>query len=199
MVDKGETLCIGVLSDTHLPHRLPRLPSSVVELFANAAVDLVLHAGDVDDLRFLEPLSQVAPVIAVRGNTHVQDLSSGGAELPAHVALTFYGRRLVVSHGHWTGLLGFPIKVLDVVASWLGLLNRVRLTQRIVRQLGRRFPWADIIVFGHTHKSFQARIGGQFFFNPGAVCQDTVESPSVGLLTLGDEVLEAEIIYLEQG
>jgi putative phosphoesterase len=194
MADRVKTLHIGVLSDTHLPHRLLQLPSWVVELFADATVDLILHAGDVDDPRSLEPLGRVAPVIAVQGNAHLIDFSRGGAELPEHVELALCGRRLVVIHGHRPGPVGFLGRVIDFVAHRLGLLSRERINQRTAQQLGHRFPWADIVVFGHTHKPFQAWIDGIFFFNPGAVSKDNDELPSVGLLTLGCEVLEAQIM-----
>jgi putative phosphoesterase len=187
---------IGVLSDTHLPHRLPQLPASVVETFASAAVDLILHAGDVDDPRALKPLSQVAPVIAVRGNVHLQDLSQGGASLPYHVELTLCGRRMIVTHGHRHGVIGILSYVAVAVAYQLGLLTRERINRGIARRLYRRFPWADVVVFGHTHQPFQTWIDRTFFFNPGAVSQDEGDMPSVGILTLGHDVLETELVPL---
>ena len=70
---------VGLLSDTHIPHRLERLPAPVLD--ALAGVDLILHAGDVDDPVALEPLRAVAPVHGVRGNVHFQEFSDGGAAL----------------------------------------------------------------------------------------------------------------------
>lgn len=196
MANGTEALRIGVLSDTHMPHRLPQLPPSVVEVFTTAAVDFILHAGDVDDPRFLEPLSHVAPVIAVRGNAHPQDLSRGGAELPYHVELAFCGRRLIMTHGHRRGVIGFWGKIAAVAALRIGLLTRERINWHIARWLCRRFPQADVVVFGHTHRPFQTWIGDTFFFNPGAVLRDDNRAPSVGILTLGCEALEAEIVSL---
>ena len=187
---------IGVLSDTHLPHRLRHLPPSVVEVFATAALDLILHAGDVNDLRSLEPLSHLAPVIAVQGNAHLQDLSRGGAELPYHVELVLCGRRLILTHGHWRGMIGFWGNIAVAAAYQLGLLSRERINRCIVQRLRRRFPRADVVVFGHTHEPFQAWIDGTFFFNPGSVLQDADEAPTVGLLTLRCDALEAEIVPL---
>jgi len=187
---------IGVLSDTHLPHRLPQLPASVVEAFTHAAVDLILHAGDVDDPGALKPLSQVAPVIAVQGNFHLWDLSRGGASLPHHVELTLCGRRMIVTHGLGRGMRGFLGHVAPAVACQLGLLTRERINRRIARRLHRRFPWADVVIFGHTHQPFQTWIDGTFFFNPGAVAQDEGRMPSVSILTLGRDVLEAELVPL---
>lgn len=187
---------IGVLSDTHLPRRLPQLPACVVETFASAAVDLILHAGDVDDPRALKPLSQVAPVIAVRGNVHFLDLSRGGSGLPHHVELMLCGRRIILTHGHRYGVIGFWGYVAVIVAYQLGLLTRERINQGIARRLHRRFPWADIVVFGHTHQPFQTWIDHTFFFNAGAVSQDEGDMPSVGILTLGHDLLETELVPL---
>jgi putative phosphoesterase len=187
---------IGVLSDTHLPHRLPQLPASVVEAFTNAAVDLILHAGDVDDPRALESLSHVAPVIAVRGNIHLREFSRGGASLPHHVELTLCGRRMIVTHGLGHGIKGFLGYVALAVACQLGLLNRERTNREIARRLHRRFPWADVVIFGHTHRPFQTWIDHTFFFNPGAVSYDEKDPPSVGILTLGHDVLETELVAL---
>jgi len=53
---------VGVLADTHNLLR-PR----VLELLAGC--DRLLHAGDVGEPEILERLRQIAPVLAVRGNT----------------------------------------------------------------------------------------------------------------------------------
>jgi putative phosphoesterase len=193
---KAEAMRIGVLSDTHVPHRLPQLPSSVVRAFAEANVNLILHAGDVDDPRALAPLSQVAPTVAVRGNVHLQDLSRGGAELPYHVELALCGRRLILTHGHRRGPLEFWNKFVIHGAYTLRLLTREKINWRIAHSLHRRFQWADIVVFGHTHKSFQSWLDSTFFFNPGSALPEHDEGPTVGLLTLGRESLEAEIVSL---
>ena len=69
-------LVVGLLSDTHVPRRIKRLPKTVLD--ALAGVDLILHAGDVDDPAALEPLRAIAPVHAVRGNVHLHEFSGGG-------------------------------------------------------------------------------------------------------------------------
>lgn len=52
---------IGVISDTH-----GHLPAGVQKAFKK--VDLIIHAGDIGDEQILEELSQIAPIVAVRGN-----------------------------------------------------------------------------------------------------------------------------------
>jgi hypothetical protein len=150
----------------------------------------------VDAPRCLEPLGHIAPVVAVRGNVHPQDFSRGGAELPLHVELMVNGQRLILTHGHRRGALAFGGKTIAVLALRLGLIDRERINRRIARRLHRRFPRADVIVFGHSHQAFRDRLGETFFFNPGAALQDGHLKPSVGLLTLGRGLLEAEIVPL---
>ncbi len=199
MTVRAEGMRIGVLADTHMPYRLPQLPASVVETFAAAGPDLILHAGDVDDPQSLEPLNRLAPVVAVQGNLHLGDLSRGGSQLPFHAELMLCGRRLIVTHGHRPGLAGLLGHVAVAGAYHLGLLSRERINRRIARRLRRRFPWADVVVFGHTHQPFRAWMGRAFFFNPGGVAQDRGDVPSVGLLTLRRDSLQAEIIPLLDG
>ncbi|MBN1663129.1 MAG: metallophosphoesterase family protein [Deltaproteobacteria bacterium] len=57
---------LGIISDTHIPERAPRLPSRIFDVFKD--VDLILHAGDIETAVVLDELKSVAPVTAVAGN-----------------------------------------------------------------------------------------------------------------------------------
>jgi putative phosphoesterase len=190
-------LTVGLLSDTHIPHRLKRLPDAVLE--ALAGVDLILHAGDVDNPAALEPLRAIAPVYAVRGNIHIQDLSDGGAILPAVVELQIAGQRVVLTHGHRPGLLGFFLKGLDVIGQWLGLTDNGKFNRRTARRLARQHPGADVIVFGHSHRAHVERVGRALLVNPGAVCATESERPTVARMRLGVGGPDVEIIPLLAG
>jgi putative phosphoesterase len=190
-------LTVGLLSDTHIPHRLERLPEAALD--ALAGVDLILHAGDVDDPAALEPLRAIAPVHAVRGNLHIQDLSDGGAMLPAVVELELAGHHVVVTHGHRRGLLGFFFKGLDVIAQRMGLTDNGQFNQRTVHRLARRYPEAEIIIFGHSHRAHVERVGRALLINPGAVCAAKGERPTVARMYLGVGRPEVEIIPLLAG
>ena len=54
---------VGIISDTH-----GLLRDEAIEALKKS--DLILHAGDVGMLEILEQLEQIAPVAAVRGNSH---------------------------------------------------------------------------------------------------------------------------------
>src|SRR5262245_761377 len=77
-----------------MPGRLARLPGAIVR--ALRGVDLLLHAGDVGELRVLDELSAVAPLVAVHGN---DDTPESRRELPFQ-QLLLRGRRILLSHGH---------------------------------------------------------------------------------------------------
>jgi predicted phosphodiesterase len=190
-------LDVGLLSDTHIPHRLRRLPDAVLDALAGA--DVILHAGDVDDPAALEPLRAIAPVYAVRGNMHIQDLSDGGAMLPAVIELQLAGRRVVLTHGHRPGLLGFFLGGLDVMAQWMRLTDNSQFNDCNARRLARLYPEADIIVFGHSHRAYVERVGRTLLINPGAVCVTRRERPTVARMRLGVGRLEVDIIPLGGG
>ena len=187
------TLTIGLLADTHIPYRLGRLPDAVLDLLTG--VDMILHAGDVDDPEALEPLRALAPVHAVRGNVHFQDLSDGGAALPAVVELEIASRRVVLTHGYPPGLLGLWLKA-RVVASQLGLIDDECLNSHIVPHLVRTYPKADVIVFGHSHRACVGRVGSTILANPGAVCATRKEQRTVARMHIGEGEPRVEIVPL---
>ncbi len=59
-----------VISDTHIPKVGDSLPREVLE--AARGADLVLHAGDLVEMRVLDELRSLAPVRAVAGNMEVE-------------------------------------------------------------------------------------------------------------------------------
>ena len=51
----------------------------------------------------------------------------------------------------------------------------------------------DAVIFGHTHKPFQERIGGVLHFNPGSAGR---RPRSVGLLEIRDDGISGQIVAL---
>lgn len=153
------TTRVGVVADTHCPEFVDRLPGSVLD--ALRGVDLILHAGDVNESSALSELERIAPVEAVRGD-HDNHL----AELPSHRELTVQGQRIVVVHGNRSRWIEEPQTLL-----WTLSLGFYRPHRGLPRHLRRRFPEADVIVFGHTHRPHIERREGALIFNPGGVHQ----------------------------
>lgn len=150
---------IGLVADTHCPEFVDRLPDGLVQAFAG--VDLILHAGDVNARSTLNELARIAPVEAVRGD-HDRALP----ELPATRELTLEGKRIVLVHGQRPPWIEEPNTLL-----WTLSLGFFRPNTGLPRSLRRRFPGADVIVYGHTHRADVREVEGALVVNPGGVHQ----------------------------
>lgn len=160
---------VVVLSDTHAPRRWKKCPSAVAAHLRSA--DLVLHAGDVCTAGVLDEIAQYAPVTAVLGNNDGPDVADWGA--PETAALDLEGLRVAMIHDSGPSA---------------GRLRRMR----------RRFPGADLVVFGHSHIPLDETDpdGGFRVFNPGSPT-DRRRQPhgTIGLLEIADGALRsAEIV-----
>ncbi len=206
------TTRIGVVADTHCPEFIDRLPDRIFEVLNG--VDLILHAGDVTSESTLRELARVAPVEAVRGD-HDRTLTS----LPAIRELSVEGKRIVIVHGQRSRWVEEPQTLL-----WTLTLGYFRPHSGLPRRLRRRFPDADVIVFGHTHRPFASKVDDTLLFNPGGVHQWNPvtarrrlrqkpgwfewcwlqvarhlrrhETPSVGILEIGEDGIRPMLIEL---
>ena len=179
---------LGVIADTHVPARAPPAPRRALEIFQQAGVQAILHAGDVCQQSVLDELAQVAPVHAVFGNRDIFYLPG----LPMHLTLTLEGVTVGMAHGHENWKNYFTDKV-EIV--FRGLRQ-----EPYLQRLRAIFPQAEVIVFGHLHIPVQAQVDGKLFFNPGSACcpfRPRKNPPAVGLLHLGGpERVRSEIIPL---
>jgi len=156
-----------VLADTHAPRRWRVCPPLVAEHLRTA--DRILHAGDVCTAAVLAELAEYAPVTAVLGNNDGPDVAEWGAQRTAELDLD----GLKVNMVHDTG----------AAAGRLTRLTRLR----------RRFPGADLVVFGHSHipldesASGGPGLPGPRIFNPGSPT-DRRRQPhgTLGLLQIRD-------------
>ena len=177
---------LGIIADTHVPDRLPGLDPRVLEIFRQAAVSQILHAGDISVQSVLDELETVAPVQAVCGNRDIFALP----HLPSKLLLEVEGVRIGLMHGHGT-LLSYFFDKLDFIMHG----------KRVGRYLNRAlatFPDVDIIIFGHLHLPGLLNLDGKLIFNPGSPCcpNPLNVSPSVGLLHCEAGQLRAEIVAL---
>ena len=178
---------IGVISDTHIPDRVPRLNPRALQVFQQAGVQQILHAGDIMSQIVLDELAQVAPVQAVRGNRDIWNLK----HLPSHLQLDIDGVQIGLTHGHGT-LYNYLSEKFDIAIKG----KRVgRYLQRVVAD----FPQAQVIVFGHLHVAGILYLEGKLVINPGSASCPFPRSikPSVGLLYIESGQARAEIIELE--
>jgi uncharacterized protein len=158
---------VVAIADTHAPRRWKSCPPAVASWLEDA--DLILHAGDVCVPSVLDELSAFARVVAVCGNNDGPDVVAWGA--PETVELDVEGVRVAMIHdsGHKDGRL-----------------ERMR----------RRFPSADLVVFGHSHIPLDISTNGLRIFNPGSPT-DRRRQPhgTIGVLEFADgQLLDARIV-----
>lgn len=102
-----------------------------------AGVDHILHAGDIGPHSLIVKLERIAPVTAVLGNTDF------GLTVRETEIVELAGRKFLVNH----------------------IVDPYRLEPMLKERVERQKP--EVIVFGHTHKPFNEKVGGILFFNPG--------------------------------
>jgi hypothetical protein len=170
-----------VLSDTHAPRRWRCCPPAVAEYLRGA--DLILHAGDVCTAGVLDELAAYAPVRVVRGNNDGPDVAAWGA--PDTLELDLGGLHAAMIHDSGPAA-GRPAR------------------------MRRRFPRAELVVFGHSHIPLDSGAGpqldsgagpqragdGQRIFNPGSPT-DRRRQPqgTIGVLHIQDaKLVSARIV-----
>jgi hypothetical protein len=173
-------ITLGVITDTHIPQRLGALPTRVCQVFRG--VERILHAGDINSRRVLEQLAEIAPVEAVAGNA---DLFGHG--LPLTRVIEAEGRRIGLVHGHG----GWPKYLRSKVRDRFGYDE-----EHYLKIVHGSFGPVEAIVFGHTHRFYQAERAGILLFNPGPVAPDfyNTPGPQVGLLHISAQGIETELV-----
>jgi putative phosphoesterase len=132
------------------------LRPSVLDVFAE--VDHILHAGDVGPDRLLAELEALAPVTAVFGNTDGFDIRR---RCPQVASLELDGLRVTLTHGDQYG------SPTPETLRW-------------------KFPDADVIVYGHTHRPLLQLVDRTVtVMNPGSAGPKRFDlPPSVGIMEL---------------
>lgn len=159
------TRVIGVIADTHVPHRIAKLPDSVFA--ALRGCDVILHAGDLEDPAILPQLATLAPIHAVRGNLHWQ-FSTGthDQDLPLALTVRVGVHELWMTHGHFD----FARTVVDKATGYLVKRRPNQINEHLIRRLRQmRPPTSTVVIFGHSHLSAAQTIDGVLYFNPGSV------------------------------
>ncbi|CAA9340254.1 MAG: Putative phosphoesterase [uncultured Friedmanniella sp.] len=160
---------VVVLSDTHSPRYWKGCPPAVAAQLETA--DVILHAGDVCTPDVLDLLAGYAPLHVVLGNNDVAEVAAWGA--PETLQLELAGVQVAMIHDSGP-------------------------KQRRTARLRRRFPTADLVVFGHSHIPMDQTGDGIRIFNPGSPT-DKRRQPhgTLGILELADgQVADARIVPL---
>lgn len=154
---------LGVITDTH------GLYDAAVEQHF-AAVDEILHAGDIGDPFVINRLQHIAPVVAVSGNVDGYERSG-------------YPRRVLIHRA------GIKLAICHV------LYEHGKMTDDVRRWLDRERP--AVCVFGHSHRPRTERYGPTLLFNPGSAGPRRFSLPrAIGLLVLKEGNVQARCIRL---
>ena len=147
---------VVVVADSQAPRRWKGVPHILALELADA--DLVLHAGDVCVPEVLDELAAFAPVRAVMGNNDGEDVREWGATDDLELDLG-----------------GVRVAMLHIAGPKDGRGRRMR----------KRFPDADLVVFGHSHQPLDEVQDGVHLLNPGSVSDPRREPlPSFSVLTI---------------
>ncbi|MCS7201428.1 MAG: metallophosphoesterase [Dictyoglomus sp.] len=160
---------IGVISDTHLPSRSPFLPPIILEKLHG--VEMILHAGDWEELFFLKELEKIAPVYGVQGNMDSLEVKKK-----------------------------FPVKrIIEVENIKIGLIHGGGSPFGIKERIKKEFLGEEVkaIVFGHTHHALMEWDEDIFFFNPGSPTDKIFTTKnSIGFLYVDKDKVWGEIVEL---
>lgn len=130
-------------------------------------VDLILHAGDIESIEVIELLEEVAPVVAVNGNC---DYALG---LNDREIITVGNTRIGLAHG-----LVYP-----------------RGDTQQLYYLARELD-VDVMITGHSHQPMIEKVDDILLLNPGSPTQPRMCEPSVMLLEINDDKIDAQIVVL---
>jgi putative phosphoesterase len=157
---------IVVISDTHLSGSAFRLPDKLREDIKNS--DMVIHTGDFVELEFLESLKSIAKEVkAVWGNMDSNELKN---KLPEKEIFKVGSFKIGITHGS-----GAPKNLISLLS---GVFKNESL---------------DLVLFGHSHSSFNEKIGNTIYFNPGSPFDKVfAEYNSYGIIDINDKI-EARI------
>ena len=165
-----------VLSDTHVGDRACRLDPGLLKAVTDLQPEAILHCGDACRRSTIEELEKIAPVRNVQGNRDWFQAHKA----PMELMFEANGVKIVIAHGH----LSMGQYILD---HFRILLTFSSIFYQFFRdRLAKRYPDADLILYGHTHTAADDQIGSQRLINVGAGYPNRLNKHQVefGLLTI---------------
>ena len=160
-------MLIGLISDTHIPERADKIPEKVFEIFKD--VEMIMHAGDLVSRDVLEELENVAPTICVQGNMD----RMYGQKLPKREKIRVENFTFGLDHGEV-----YP-----------------RGDTQQLKYIGMEMG-VDVLVTGHTHTPFIKELDKMVLLNPGSPTVPRLSDPTVMLVKVHQNDLDARIIKL---
>jgi putative phosphoesterase len=157
---------IGVVSDTH--NNL-RNVERIVELLRAAAVEQVVHTGDITQPRALRALARVGvPIVGVFGNNDERGALREGSA-------------------------GLRIELAEPPFEWVLASRRVLVAHDPTELEGAVEEEHALVLHGHTHRRTIERSPGRLLFNPGECAGHAAGRQTVGVVDL--VTLEPELLH----
>ena len=148
----------AVLADTHVNDRVSELAPQLLAAIRAAAPEAIFMAGDLSKPEVMTTLEQIAPVYAVQGN---QDWLRG-TRLPKELWFEVNNVHILLTHGH----VNMALYTLNYLRL---LITGQKMSLRSIEQRSaKRYPQANLVIYGHTHFQISHKLGQQWFLNPGA-------------------------------
>ncbi len=160
-------MLIGLISDTHIPERSDKIPEKVFEVFKD--VEMILHAGDLVSKDVIQELENLAPTICVQGNMD----RMYGLKLPKREIIKIDNVTIGLDHGEV-----YP-----------------RGDTQQLKYIGMEMG-VDVLVTGHTHTPFIKELDKMVLLNPGSPTVPRLSDPSVMLVDVDYNDLDARIIKI---
>jgi putative phosphoesterase len=169
---------IYVISDTHVPERMARLPQKFLDKIKPDVI--IFHAGDFVNWETFKELESLATLYAVRGN---MDHSGIKNSLDKRKLISLQGKRI-------GSLRSLQVGIYHGSGSPFGLGERIY-------QEFREKP--DVIIFGHSHLPYNRKKEKTLLFNPGSL-SGNLTSPfaTYGVLTIEGNDVWGEIFEIEK-
>jgi len=154
---------LGIISDTH-----NILPESVFKHFES--VDYIFHAGDIGDLKIIDELEKMAPVIAVHGNI---DGGMTRKEIPAI---------------YYDTINGISICQIHDIGS----------VKNFSYELFKNGKKVDLVIFGHMHRPSYEVYQKTAFINPGSASYPRNHKyGTIAMINLNGKSITHQFIDLE--
>lgn len=163
---------VGVIADTHTTLKNVEKLKAFLENVMND-VDIIIHAGDIKSEEALEVLKNFKNIVIVRGNN---DNEGELANLKDKEILNLEGYKIGVTHGDG------PYKA--------------TLDNALQKFEGEEI---DILIFGHSHKSYVDTQGNTLILNPGSPSRRRKERwYSYIVLDLREDGIDVELKYKKE-
>lgn len=154
---------ILVVSDTHGA----LIDSIITTLKKEENIDIFIHCGDkYKDAEKLSEILNINTYYRVPGNC---DYDIKNQKMS--VILEIEGNRILITHGH-----------MQHVKDGLNKLKKLS-----------RDNHADIVLFGHTHISYNEIINNTLYFNPGSTILPKDGNASYGIININNGEIESKI------